>query len=261
MARQRLTARKRTLAPRQMIPTGIHWASQPVIRAESNGMHAGYFPETLRKVLSALGFHDAPVYHGRRVPLRNHGYAWRVWVVTYEKPTEDHTRVTRETYHAKSRRATFEEGIRDAASEALARLRYDMKDELSGQQYAHFPMKASEDSEITIQQPHARDCEPLKEQVRHTSAREKAMARVLTELEEAHQRIAHYEDTIEELYQVIAEMEEGEDAGEDDDDDGDEGNDDGDDDEDEDGDEGGDAPVGGCYVTISAPKTDSLCGT
>ena len=245
MARSRLTARKRVLVPPQRIQPGANWASQPVIRAESNGLHAGYFPLTLKKLLSGLGYHDAPTYFGKRMPLRYHGYIWRVWVETYEQPTSNHTRIVRKTYYASSARATFEDGIRDAAREALARIRYEMDEELDHQQYAHFPMKAHEGSDAYVLHPRNEATEQLKEQVNFTLHQDEEMTRVLEELEFAYRRIARYEDTIDELHHELATRDgdddnNGDDA-DDEDPDGDEGPEG--DDEDDGGDDGGDTPV------------------
>ena len=250
MVRRRLTARKRVIVAPPRILHGATWASQPVIRAESNGLHAGYFPKTLKNLLSGLGYHDAPSYLGRRVPLRNFGYAWRVSVVTYKKPTANHTRVIRATYHTTTRRATFESGIRDAARLALARIRYEMDEELSSHQYTFFPMRFGGEPEVFVRRPCACEDERLKEQVQFSAELDEEMVGVLDELEEAHQRIARYEEVIDELNRTIAERnngggndggDDGDDAPEDDDEDPPE---DDEEDEDEDGgDDGGDNPI------------------
>ena len=211
MARGKLTARKRALVPPPVIPRGVHWAAQPVIKAHSSGLHAGYLPNALEYMLRGLGYDDTPIYFGERTPLRHSGYAWRVRVVIFKKPEEEYVSIERATYYAPAPRATFEDGIRDAAREALARIRQEMDEELRHTQYAHLPMKAHEDARTVVRRARNGDSERLKELVKYTTAHDEVTASLQADLAALHHRNARNEDTIGELLQIIAELQDGDD--------------------------------------------------
>jgi hypothetical protein len=105
-------ARKHVRAPprRDVVPMEFH----------SDGQDAGYFPRTLRTVLLALGSSEPPLFIGTPRLLRGNSYLWRVCVVIYEGPTTDHICRICQVVEAPAPRWTFEAGMREAASEALA---------------------------------------------------------------------------------------------------------------------------------------------
>jgi hypothetical protein len=94
---------------RNAVPTESH----------SDGQNVGYFPRTLRTVLLALGSSEPPL--SIRISRLLHGYLylWRVCVVSYKSPTTDRIHRIRQVVEAPALRWTFEEGMREAACEAL----------------------------------------------------------------------------------------------------------------------------------------------
>jgi hypothetical protein len=83
----------------------------------------GYFSRELRSLLNALDYHTEPLYIGKKTPLRNKGYEWKVHVVLYEKPRGIGEHHVYRVHHASASRATFIAGIHDTAHQALMVLR------------------------------------------------------------------------------------------------------------------------------------------
>jgi hypothetical protein len=112
MARMKLTARKCVRVPpcRNVVPTESH----------SDGQNAGYFIRTFWTVLLALGSCEPPLFNGTPRLLCGYSYLWRVRVVIHERPTTDPIHRIGQVVEAPAPRWTFEAGMREAASEALA---------------------------------------------------------------------------------------------------------------------------------------------
>jgi hypothetical protein len=108
---RKLTARKHVRAPphRNVVPPESH----------SDGQHAGYFLRTLRTLLLALGYSDAPLFIGALRLLSGNSYLWHVHMIIYERPTTDHIYRIRHVVEATTLRWTFEGGMREDAREAL----------------------------------------------------------------------------------------------------------------------------------------------
>ena len=207
MARCKITPRKRVVVRPPQIPEGINWAIQPVLEAHSSGLHAGYFPKTLWYLLQGLGYHDAPLYIGTRTPLRGRGYMWRVHVILYEKATDDGMRRTRRIHYATAPRATFDAGIRDAARQALAVLRFEMDSSLRVSQFAHFPRRASGSLEVAVLPAASTDtADRLREQVCLTTALDRELTMALDEIEELHARNDEQEERIRQLMEMLADQ-------------------------------------------------------
>jgi hypothetical protein len=120
MVRAKLTARKHVRAPprRNVVPTVPH----------SDGQNAEYLPRTLRTVLLALGYSESPLFVGVPTLLHGNSYLWRVRVIIYER--SNHIRRIRHVVEATTPRWTFEGGMREAAREALALLRYEAEEQM-----------------------------------------------------------------------------------------------------------------------------------
>jgi hypothetical protein len=70
--------------------------------------------------------------------------------VIYERPTSDRIRRIRQVVEAPALRWTFEEGMREAAREALTILRHEADEEMAHSQYRRFPSRAEEGAEAVI---------------------------------------------------------------------------------------------------------------
>jgi hypothetical protein len=122
MTRVKLTARKhvRALPRRNVVLTKSH----------SDGQNARYFPRTLRTVLLAPGYSEPPLFIGILRLLHGNSYLWHVRVIIYKWPTTDHIRRICHLVEATTPRWTFEEGMREAAREALALLRHEAEEQM-----------------------------------------------------------------------------------------------------------------------------------
>jgi hypothetical protein len=114
MARAKLIVRKHIHAPprRNAVPMESH----------NDGQNAGYFLRTLQTVLLTLGYSEPPLFVGVPRLLRGYSYLWRVCVIIYERPTNDHIHLICHVVEATTPRWTFEGGMREVAREALALL-------------------------------------------------------------------------------------------------------------------------------------------
>jgi hypothetical protein len=81
MVRSKHTARKCALAPGS--PVHFNLEQQ---ESYSDGKHAGYLSKKLIEILSALGYHDQPLYTSTPVPLRGDTYAWRCRSLSTRRP-------------------------------------------------------------------------------------------------------------------------------------------------------------------------------
>jgi hypothetical protein len=134
MARAKLIARKHVRAPpcRNVMPAESH----------SDGQNAGYFPRTIRTVLLALGYSEAPLFIGVPRLLCGNTYLCHVHVIIYERPTTDHIRHIRHVVEATTPRWTFEGGMRGATREALALLQHEAEEQMEQSQYRHISNRA-----------------------------------------------------------------------------------------------------------------------
>jgi hypothetical protein len=78
----------------------------------------------------SLGYGKPPLFIRTPRLLRRNTYLWHVWVVIYEKSTTDHLRSIHQVIEAATLRWMFEEGIWDAAQEALAVLHHEEEDQM-----------------------------------------------------------------------------------------------------------------------------------
>jgi hypothetical protein len=110
--------------------------------SHSDGQRAGYFPRTLRTVLLALGYSVPPLFIGVPRLLHGNSYLSCVRVIIYERPTTVHIHCICHMVEATTPRWTFQGGTREAAREALALLRHEVKEQMEQLQYRHFPSRA-----------------------------------------------------------------------------------------------------------------------
>jgi hypothetical protein len=96
--------RKRVCVPPRsnVVPTESH----------NDGQNTGYFLRTLRTMLLALGSSEPPLFIGTPRLHRGNSYLWRVRVMIYERPTNDHIHRIRQVVEAPTPRSTFEGGMR-----------------------------------------------------------------------------------------------------------------------------------------------------
>jgi hypothetical protein len=87
------------------VPTEFHSDCQCV----------GYFPRTLRTLLSLLGFGEPPLFVGTPRMLRGNSYMWHVCVIIYEWSMTDHICHIHQVVKPFALRGMSEGGMRDAA--------------------------------------------------------------------------------------------------------------------------------------------------
>jgi hypothetical protein len=127
------------------------------MESHSDGQNAGYFPRTLWIVLLALVYSEPSLFVGVSRLLHGNSYLWRVRVIIYVRPTTDHIRRIRHVVEATTPRWTFEGGMREAAREAFALLRHEVKEQMEQSQYRHFPSHAREGAETIVMPAGDRD--------------------------------------------------------------------------------------------------------
>jgi hypothetical protein len=142
MVRMKLIARKhvRALPCRNVVPTESH----------SDGQIAGYFPQTLRTMLLALGSSKPPLFIRTLRLLRGNPHLWHVCVVIYERPTTDRICRICQVLEVPASRWTFEASMREAAREALVVLQHEVDEQMAHSQYHHIPSRAEEGTETVI---------------------------------------------------------------------------------------------------------------
>jgi hypothetical protein len=142
MARVKLTTRKHVRVPpcRNAVPMESH----------NDGQNVGYFPRTLWTVPLALGYSEHPLFIGVLKLLHRNSYHWHVRVIIYERPTTDHIRRIHHVVEATTPMWTFEEGMREAAREALALLRHEVEEQMEQLQYCHFLSRAREGAKVVV---------------------------------------------------------------------------------------------------------------
>ena len=75
MAQTKITLRKHVLVPDVEVPASVVWRHQPPAEFYFDRQLAGYFAHMLWYLLQGLGYHDAPLFRGIRVPLGGCGYS------------------------------------------------------------------------------------------------------------------------------------------------------------------------------------------
>jgi hypothetical protein len=120
------------------------------MESHSDGQEAGYFPRTLRTMLLALGSSEPPLFIRILRLLCGNSYLWRIHVVIYERPTTHRIRRICQVVEAPAPRWTFEDGMREAACEALAVLRHEADEQMAHSQYCHFLSRAEEGAGAVI---------------------------------------------------------------------------------------------------------------
>jgi hypothetical protein len=98
----------------------------------------------------ALGYSEHPLFIGVLKLLHRNSYLWRVHVIIYERPTTDHIRRIHHVVEATTPMWTFEEGMREAAREALALLRHEVEEQMEQLQYYHFLSRAREGAKVVV---------------------------------------------------------------------------------------------------------------
>jgi hypothetical protein len=94
-------------------------AQDVVIELYRDGLSVGNLPNTLAELLKPVGYNHAPFYLGTWGPVLRGEPIWYVQVALYEKHLSFGVLVIHHTYYA-ALSASFNDGIRDAAHQALA---------------------------------------------------------------------------------------------------------------------------------------------
>jgi hypothetical protein len=122
MAHHKTITHKKVVFKTLEVPESMRWLLERPQEVHNDEKKAGYFPRTLKWMLSVFGYHDAPLYFGKQTLLRSRGYMWNVHVVLYEKPMTNGIRHICRIHHDSAPQATFNVGIRDAARAVLMAL-------------------------------------------------------------------------------------------------------------------------------------------
>jgi hypothetical protein len=96
-------------------------AQDVVIELCSDGLSAGNLPNMMVELLKSVGYNHAPFYLGTWGPVLGGEPVWYVQVALYEKHLSFGVLMIHHTYYA-TLSASFNDGIRDAAHQALATL-------------------------------------------------------------------------------------------------------------------------------------------
>ncbi|CAD6344148.1 unnamed protein product [Miscanthus lutarioriparius] len=163
---------------------------------KSNGDKAGESPKILCEMLQYLGHQERPLYQGFKEVV-NDREEWRVEVLihTTKKPNKPLI------IEAACRRATFSAGIRDAACQAMYRLRDMYADDLSTTPYRYFPRRriCNTDKEILHyykKHHHHQHDRLLNQQIRLTEALVAVCDNAFDELREARCKIRELEEEL-----------------------------------------------------------------
>jgi hypothetical protein len=81
-------------------------------------------------MLLALGYSEPPLFISVPRLLHENLYLWRVHVIIYERPMNDHICCIRHVVEATKPRWTFDGGMTMAAREALALLQHEAKEQM-----------------------------------------------------------------------------------------------------------------------------------
>jgi hypothetical protein len=93
-------------------------AQDVVVELCGDGLSAGNLPNTLTELLKSVGYNHAPFYLGTWGPVLGGEPIWYVQVALYEKHLSFGVLVICHTYYA-ALSASFNDGIQDAAHQAL----------------------------------------------------------------------------------------------------------------------------------------------
>jgi hypothetical protein len=182
---------------------------------ESDGLHAGHLPRLLWGILSGLGHTQKPVYRG--VKKLYPGYVeWKVEVTIYdyERSQDEGMEVRRVVgiHSAMVPRATFTAGVRDAARQAISRVRDQYNNKMDNSPYAYCPHRTRGSDELFVKSTFGENPK-LREQVALTMALEDELNCALWELGEVRQHLAFVSASLED--EQDANQEESEDDEED----------------------------------------------
>jgi hypothetical protein len=163
---------------------------------KSNGDKAGESPKILCEMLQYLGYQERPLYQGFKEVV-NDREEWRVEVFIHtQKPNKPLI------IEAACRRATFFAGIRDAACQAMYRLRDMYADDLSTTPYHYFPRRRICNTEKEIlhyykkKHHHQHDTVLIQLQIRLTMALVAVCDDAFDELREARCKIRELEEEL-----------------------------------------------------------------
>lgn len=102
----------------------------------SHGVYAGEWADILWKMMQHLSFTKRPAYQGYKY-IVGQQERWRVEVILYSNLAPD---TSFHIFDAPMRRETFEDGIQDAAREAVRRLRYTYDAHFRDTAFQYYPM-------------------------------------------------------------------------------------------------------------------------
>ena len=200
MARRRLTARKRVVVPPQPV-LDEEWKEQQPVEMMSHG-DGHYFPDTLWRVQQGLGYHHRPEYVGIRTPVADGSYRWSVSVRMFERITTDGLRRVRRIHQATAPRSTFEEGMKDAARQALAVLRHE-EEVMAHTQYRYFASRPSCSLVEKVESANGEEDSTFRETIRYAKALNNCLTEALEELAQSRKREQELEAKILHLEAVI----------------------------------------------------------
>jgi hypothetical protein len=137
----------RKLTARKHVCASPRWNTVPM-ESQSDGQHAGYFPRTLRTLLSLLGFGEPPLFVSTPRLLRWNSYLWHVCMIIYERSMTDHIHRIRQVVEASAPRWTFKGGMRDAVKRLWPF--YDMKRMTKWSIHSTITSRATPDKELKL---------------------------------------------------------------------------------------------------------------
>jgi hypothetical protein len=150
MARTKMTARKSTgrrLPPPP--PPGVAWELQEPSRQFMDGLHLP-MPKLLWKVLQEQGHKVPPMYIGDCNPLGDEAYTWNVTIVIF-KPNQTYQEVLRE-HQAIAPWRYFEDGVQDAARQALQVACSMNRPHMENTSFVHLPQRRSGTLKLVTEQ-------------------------------------------------------------------------------------------------------------
>lgn len=137
------------IAPEASSPLGLQ--ENEIYHTE--GLQEGGLPAQLWDVLQELGYEKEPMYVGEKTSDSDGYPAWNVKVKVYRPhPEPEHSgcHVVSAIYHASGPRATFFNGIADAARHALLDVCSQNSEALADTQFAFLPQRAHGTTHVTL---------------------------------------------------------------------------------------------------------------
>lgn len=148
----------------------------------TNGEGIGGCPRMLCKMLEDLGYEKPPQYRGTEA-VEEGVTKWFVEVHIFAPHSSNGVYEVERIHRAIAARSCFEDGIRDAARQALLVIRSRFRDDLEHTEYAHYPHRASGHTYVHVDSVHAPGQYKLKRQVELTRALTKDLDNTTEELE------------------------------------------------------------------------------